>query len=360
MRNLAHFIFITAVLLPRTLPAAPLLAQTDLPGLVEKILPGVVNVSAVTMAAMEPIFGMEDFLRFWGIPQESRQTSLGSGFLIDKEGFIITNDHVVAHADEVLVTLLDKRSFRAKIIGKDRKMDLALLQIRDDKRKVPGNLDPVPWGDSEAVRIAESVFAVGNPFGLQHTVTLGIVSAKHRTIGQGPFDNFLQTDASINPGNSGGPLFNLKGEVVGINTVIYSRTGQSGGVGFAIPSNEAQRLIPDLKRYGRVPRPWLGILGEPMTPQLQHYYGLSTSRGVVVYNLVQAGPADRAGMRSGDIILSVGGTETDEPYAIERALARLKPTDTVVVKLHRGKRILELKIKLEELPRLDRIPRGII
>lgn len=339
--------------------AAPLLSSADLPGLVEKVMPGVVNISSITVV-QQRVYGWEDFLQQWGVPMERKQTSLGSGLIIDADGFILTNDHVVENASEVEVTLFDKRQFRAKIVGTDQKMDLALLQIRDTNRKVPEKLAPVPLGDSDAVRIAEPVFAVGNPFGLQHTVTLGIISAKNRTIGQGPFDNFLQTDASINPGNSGGPLFNLKGEVVGINTVIYSRTGQSGGVGFAIPSNEAKRLIPDFKRYGRVPRPWLGAFGERMTPALQRYYNLPTSNGVLVYNLVENGPADRAGVRQGDIIVAMDGTETTEPYAIERALAKHRPTDTVSVRIQRGARTLEIKIKLAELPRLERTPRGIL
>jgi serine protease Do len=332
---------------------------SDLPDLVDKVLPGVVNVSSTTVMNYT-VFGMNDFLNMWGVPQERKQTSLGSGFVIDKDGYILTNNHVVEHASEVMVTLLDKRVFRAKIIGRDPKMDLALLQVRDKDHKVPEHLEPVPLGDSEAVRIAESVFAVGNPFGLAHTVTLGIVSAKHRTIGQGPFDNFLQTDASINPGNSGGPLFNLKGEVIGINTMIYSRVGQSGGVGFAIPVNEAKLLIPDLKRYGRVPRPWLGVLADTVTPQLETYYNLPVSEGVVVYNLVESGPADRAGFRQGDIIVSVDGSSTKEPYDVERALAKKKPADRADFTIRRGAKKIDIHVKLEELPDREEIPRGII
>ncbi|MFL5812399.1 MAG: S1C family serine protease, partial [Bdellovibrionia bacterium] len=226
--------------------------------------------------------------------------------------------------------------------------------------KVPGNLSPIPMGDSDVVRIAETTFAVGNPFGLQHTVTSGIISAKNRTIGQGPFDDFIQTDASINPGNSGGPLFNSKGEVIGINTVIYSRTGQSGGLGFAIPINEAKRIIPDLQRYGRVPRPWLGILGERMTPQLQQYYQLGAAKGVLIYNLVDSGPADQAGMRQGDIVQSIQGAEISEPYDIERALAKLKPKETASVRVQRGRSHKDINIKLEELPRLENLPQGIM
>ena len=190
---------------PSLMIAAPP-TNADLPDLVENVLPGVVNISSTTVTNYQ-VYGMEDFLRYWGIPQEhqQKQTSLGTGFIIDQDGFILTNHHVVDHATEVLVTLLDKREFKARIVGKDPKMDLALLQIRDKEKHTPSSIKLVPLGDSDKLRIAESVFAVGNPFGLQHTVTTGIISAKNRTIGQGPFDNFLQTDASINPGNSGGP-----------------------------------------------------------------------------------------------------------------------------------------------------------
>src|SRR4051794_6030539 len=173
--------------------AAPILSS-ELPDLVEKVLPGVVNVSSTTIVNYR-VFGMDDFLRFWGIPQEHKQSSLGSGFIFDKDGLVLTNNHVVEQADEVMVILQDKRQFKARIIGKDPRMDLALLQIRDEHKKVPSDLRPVPLGNSDIVRIAEAVFAVGNPFGLQHTVTMGIISAKNRTIGIGPFDNFLQTDA---------------------------------------------------------------------------------------------------------------------------------------------------------------------
>jgi serine protease Do len=303
---------------------------------------------------------MDDFFLYWGIPQERKQTSLGSGFIIDQDGFILTNNHVVAGASEVMVTLFDKRQFRAKTIGTDEKMDLALLQIRDKEQKVPSDLKSVPLGDSDSVRIAESVLAVGNPFGLQNTVTRGIISAKNRTIGLGPFDNFLQTDASINPGNSGGPLFSLKGEVIGVTTAIRSNTGQSGGLGFAIPSNEAKKLIPDLKRYGRVPRPWLGILAERMTPQLEQYYGLPTSKGVLIYNIVESAPADRAGLQQGDILISIEGTSTFEPNDVERALAKFKPKDNVTLKVIRGRKSRDFNIRLDELPRLEHLPRGII
>ncbi len=332
----------------------------NLPDLVEKILPSVVNISSTTIYTTQ-VLGMDEFMRLWGIPQERKQTSLGSGLLIDSEGYILTNDHVVDQADEVAVTLLDKRQFTARIVGKDQKTDLALLQIQEKGKKTPPkDLKPVILGNSETVRIAESVFAVGNPFGLQHTVTLGIISAKNRTIGQGPFDNFLQTDASINPGNSGGPLFNLKGEVIGINTVIFSKTGQSGGLGFAIPVNEAKNSLPDLKKLGRVVRPWLGILGEKVTLPLARYYRLGSNKGVLIYNLVSEGPADLAGLQQGDILLSLAGTPTLEPNEAERILAKHKPDDKLSAQIQRGKKKLELILQLKELPRLEKLPAGMI
>lgn len=344
---------------PKKIPHINLEDCYSLPDMVERVSPGVVNVSSTSIINYQ-VYGMDEFLRFWGIPQERKQTSLGSGFIIDQEGFVITNQHVVKHASEVLVTLPDKRQYRAKIVGKDDKMDLALLQLRDKEQQIPKKLSFVPLGNSDQVRIAETVVAVGNPFGLQNTVTRGIVSAKNRTIGLGPFDNFLQTDASINPGNSGGPLFNVQGEVVGINTAIRSETGQSSGLGFAIPINEAKSLLPDLKRYGRVPRPWLGVLAERMTPQLQVYNQLGTSEGVLIFKLVESAPADQAGLQQGDILLSIDGTKTIEPNDVERVLANYKPKQTIKLKVLRGKKIRDFSVKLEELPKLENLPRGII
>jgi len=330
------------------------------PDLVENTLPCVVNISSSTVVNYS-ISGMEDFLQFWGIPMERRQTqtSLGSGLIIDTDGFVLTNNHVVDRASEVLVTLFDKRQFKAKIIGKDQKMDLALLQLRDG-RKVPVDLKPAPLGDSDKVRIAETVFAVGNPFGLQHTVTIGIISAKNRTIGQGPFDNFLQTDASINPGNSGGPLFNSRGEAIGINTVIYSRTGQSGGLGFAIPVNEAKKILADLKQFGRVPRPWIGVMSDRMTPQIAAHFGLASDKGVLVYNIIEDAPADIAGFQQGDIIIAVNTTLVTEPNEVERALSKFKPREKATLTILRGRKKMDIELKLGELPKFDKLPPGII
>lgn len=337
---------------------ASLSSYDVLPDMVERVSPGVVNISSTTVITTR--YWMDPFFRLQGIPQQMKQTSLGSGFIIDEEGYIITNNHVVDRASEVMVTLLDKRQFPARIIGKDEKMDVALIQIRDQNRRVPPHIKPVTLGDSSTVRIAETVVAVGNPLGLQNTVTRGIISAKNRTIGLGPFDNLLQTDASINPGNSGGPLFNVKGEVIGLNSAIESQTGQNIGIGFAIPINEVKSLIPDLKKYGRVPRPWVGFLGERMTPQLQNYYDLPSSKGVLIDNIVEDGPADRAGLQQGDILVSIDGKETLEPNDVEKILSKQKPTGKVTLKILRGPRLKEIQVQLQELPKLDNIPRGII
>lgn len=360
MKNSLSLLFVGLFLISPLAGAAPM-AGPELPDLVEKVMPGVVNISTITTMNYQ-VPGWEDFMQFWGIPEERKQTSLGSGFIIDKDGYILTNHHVVAQATEVQVTLKDKQNYRARIIGKDPKMDIALLQIRDDKKQVPPGLQSVILADSDRVRIGESVFAVGNPFGLQHTVTIGIISAKNRTIGVGPFDNFLQTDASINPGNSGGPLFNMKGEVIGINTLIFSRTMQSAGLGFAIPINEAKQILADLKRYGRVPRPWLGLLTERVTPAIQQYYNLPVSSGVVVYNLVQSAPGDDAGLQRGDIIIEADGQPIEDQNDLEKQLFKHKPNETVTVKFYRGKKILTQKIKLEEFPprAANQLPQGVL
>jgi serine protease Do len=338
---------------------AALPPPAELPDLVEKVLPSVVNISSTKIQRMT-VYGMDEFFRLWGVPQSQPQTSLGSGFILGKDGFVLTNNHVIEGADEVMVTLYNQKSYKTKLIGRDEKLDLALLRIRDPSGGVPGDLAPTTWGDSTKVRIAETIFAVGNPFGLRHTVTAGIISAKNRTIGIGPLDNFLQTDASINPGNSGGPLFNLKGEVIGVNTVIFSRTGQNAGLGFAIPANEAKAVLDDLKKYGRVPRPWLGIVGQAVTPGLAAHYDLPANQGVIVANLVEGGPAQDGGIRVGDIIVEVNGVDVKGNSDVERELYKKKPGDAVSAKVRRRGKSLDVKLKLAELPRLDRLPQGII
>ena len=253
----------------------------------------------------------EFFNRFFGQhPQRKfRQRSLGSGFIISKDGYILTNNHVVEDADEVKVTLSDEKSYDAKIIGMDKRTDLAVLKINVDH-----DLPIVALGDSSKLEVGDWVIAIGNPFGLERTVTAGIVSARGRVIGSGPYDDFIQTDASINPGNSGGPLFNLRGEVVGINAAIVAG-GQ--GIGFAIPVNMAKDLLPQLKS-GKVSRGWLGVQIQKVTPELAESFHLDSEKGALVADVVEDSPADRAGIKTGDIILSFNGREVDSMRKLPR------------------------------------------
>jgi serine protease Do len=344
------WMLVGTLLITRAALAAPV-PPSDLPDIVEKILPSVVNISSTTVVHQDPVWA-----HFWGMPPEQKSTSLGSGFLLDSDGFLFTNWHVINGAAEILITLHDKREYSARVVGRDSKLDLALLQIVEPStRRPPPNLVPARIGNSDLVRIAEPVIAIGNPFGLQHTVTMGIISAKNRTIGGGPYDNFLQTDAAVNPGNSGGPLLNLRGEVIGINTKIFSRTGQSGGLNFAIPIQEALKIVSDLKRFGQVPRPWLGVLTQQVTPGLARYYQLPRTEGVLVYNLFRNSPASRVGLQIGDIVLEAGKEKTKQSVDLERAIAGLKPNDKLPLKVQRGRKILSLTVPLEQSPNPERL-----
>lgn len=331
-----------------------------LPDLVDKIMPGVVNISTTTRSRAM-VYGLDEYFRFWGIPQERSSNSMGSGFIIDKDGYALTNNHVIEGADEIVASFQDKRTLVGRVVGRDEKLDLALLLLKDEKTgTTPANLTAIPLGDSDKVRIAETVFAVGNPFGNGHTVTVGIISARNRNVGQGPYDHFLQTDAAINPGNSGGPLFNLQGEVIGINTAIASRIGQSSGVGFAIPTEAVKDAIPLLKRYGRIPRPWLGAFFETVTPRLARIYGLKSDKGAIIVQLVESAPAIRSGLDRGDIIQNVGGTEITDLHDLDKALNKYKPGDQIDVKIAREKRTMNMKIKLKELPQIQDLPQGVL
>ncbi len=251
---------------------------------------------------------------FGGRPQrEFKQRSLGSGFIIDKDGFIVTNNHVVEGADKIKVILKDEREFDAEIKGRDPNTDLALIKIHPDN-----DLPVIQLGDSDALKVGEWVLAIGNPFGLEHTVTAGIISAKGRVIGSGPYDDFIQTDASINPGNSGGPLINMEGKVVGINTAIIAG-GQ--GIGFAIPVNLAKGIIDQLKTKGEVTRGWLGVGIQDLTKELKEYYGVKDGEGVLVTQVFPDDPAAKAGIQAKDIILEVNGHKVDSSRELSRMIA---------------------------------------
>ncbi|HWP64625.1 MAG TPA: DegQ family serine endoprotease [Candidatus Limnocylindria bacterium] len=318
----------------------PTVTLPDFRTLVERVSPAVVNISTKS-APTGPSFGgpgdpfsefFGPFERFFGPPHRPyRQRSLGSGFVIDEEGFILTNNHVVENADEILVKLSNGKELKAKVVGRDAKTDLALIEIDG------GNgLKTVPMGNSDELKVGDWVLAIGNPFGLDNTVTAGIVSAVGRKIDQGPYDNFIQTDAAINPGNSGGPLLNTRGEVVGINTAIFSRSGGNIGIGFAIPINLAMEIVPQLKTKGKVTRGWLGVMIQRITPELAESLGVEGTAGALVSEVVPDGPAAKAGLRQGDIIVEYDGTVVKDSTDLPHLVARTRVGSHVSVKVRRG------------------------
>jgi serine protease Do len=281
--------------------------------------------------------------QFFGpIPKALKVRSLGSGFLMDTQGFVVTNNHVVDGAKAIQVILLGHREFKATIKGRDPVSDLALIQIVDP----PPDLPFLKLGDSEAMRVGDWVMAVGNPFGLGHTVTQGIISAKGRVIGAGLYDKYLQTDALINPGNSGGPLLDLKGEVIGINTMIL-KTAQ--GIGFAIPSNIAKVIIPQLREKGKVIRGMIGILMEEITPELAKKLKLSSATGTLVVGVESGGPAARAGMRPGDIIINYNGQPIQQMEELSRLVTGTTPGTVVPVTVLRKGKEMKFQLKVAEL-----------
>ncbi len=271
-----------------------------------------------------------------------KERSLGSGFIISKDGYIVTNNHVIQDADEVKVKLRDGKDFLdAEVIGRDQETDLALLKIDPDDHALP----TLSFGDSDKAKVGQWVIAIGNPFGLDHTVTAGIISAKGRVIGSGPFDDFIQTDASINPGNSGGPLLNMDGEVVGINSAIIA-SGQ--GIGFAIPSNLAKRIIAQLKEEKTVHRGWLGLTYQPVDEQTAKALGLDEPRGALVNEVIADQPAAKAGLKAGDVILKVDDKEINEAGDLVKAVAALPPGRTISLTVWRDGKQKSMKATLGE------------
>ena len=292
-------------------------------------------------------FSMPNPFNMPGTPRAPRRTqSYGSGVIIDSKGLILTNHHVVAGRKNatITVTLSDQNEFEATIIGMDEKTDLALIQINAGY-----DLPTVPLGDSDTLEIGEGVLAIGNPFGLDRTVTSGIVSAKGRRIGAGPYDNFIQTDASINPGNSGGPLINHRGEVVGVNTAIYSRGGGNVGIGFAIPINLVKELLPQLQSDGRVTRGWLGVAFQKMTPLLAESLSVGESRGALVAEVLPDTPAAKAGFKSGDVIVEFDGTPIKESGDLPMIVARTPVGKEVGVKVVRDGKERTLTVSIGKL-----------
>lgn len=341
----------------------------DLPGsfadLVEKKGPAVVNVYTTKVIKGRPGFNlpfhndgqqeMPDFFKkFFDLPDEPQEMpeheqkaqSLGSGVIISADGYIVTNNHVVDDSEEIRVRCTNHEEYDAKIIGRDPKTDVALIKI------TPKNgLTYVGFGNSDTLRVGDWVVAVGNPFGLENTVTAGIVSGKGRSIGENPYENFIQTDASINMGNSGGPLFNVKGDLVGINTAIYSRTGGSIGLGFAIPANMVKNVVDQLKESGKVTRGWLGVMIQHVTAELAKEFGLERPYGALVGEVVKDSPADEAGVKQGDVIIAFMGKEINQMSELPAMVAQVKVgTKAELTILRKGvKKVLTVKIgKLDE------------
>ena len=327
--------------------------------LAERLSPSVVNISTATIVEGRPGFDMpqfppgspfeEFFEEFTDRGQARRAQSLGSGFIIDKSGYVVTNNHVIENADEITVSLADDTRFKAEIVGRDRKTDIAVLKF--DPEGV--ELSAVSFGDSDALRVGDWVLAIGNPFGLGGTVTAGIVSARGRDIGSGPYDDFIPTDASINRGNSGGPLFNLDGEVIGINTAIFSQTGGSVGIGFAISANLATNVVSQLREYGRTRRGWLGVFIQEVTPEIAESLGLEDANGALVSAVTEGGPADAAGIEAGDVIRQFDGKDIQRMRDLPRIVAETPVDKTVQVEIVRNGDLQIQEVTLGELEQAE-------
>ncbi len=328
---------------------------------VKKEKPAVVNISTTKVIhkkgpGLSPFSGPNDpfreffgddfFYRFFGgIPQKEYKTqSLGSGFIIDENGYILTNNHVVENAEEIIVKLSDEREFKAEIVGRDPKTDIALIKIENHD-----HLPVVNIGDSDKIQVGEWVLAIGNPFGVGQTVTAGIVSATGREIGSGPYDDFIQTDASINPGNSGGPLFNTRGEVIGINSAIYTPSGGNVGIGFSIPINMAKRIIPQLKEKGSVTRGWLGVSLQQITKELAESFKLPSAKGALVGSVVKDSPAEKAGIKRGDVIIEFDGKKINKMRSLPSIVAMTPVGKKVKIKVIREGKVKTLKVKIEKM-----------
>ena len=363
-----------ALILPPVSPAQARQVPDSFADLAARLLPAVVNISSSqTLTARNtppgggtgpemPMFPpgspFEQFFKDFlnrnrpGAPRgdqspapERRMQSLGSGFIVDPSGIVVTNNHVIEGADEITVTLQDNTSLKAKLIGKDESGDIAVLQVKPDK-----SLPSVQFGDSDQERVGDWVLAIGNPFGLGGTVTAGIVSARGRNIHQGPYDDFIQTDAAINRGNSGGPLFNMDGQVIGINTAIYSPSGGSIGIGFSIPANMAKNVVAQIRDFGHPRRGWLGVRIQQVTPDIAESLGLKEASGALVAGVNDGGPADQAKLRNGDIILKFNGQDVKDMHALPRIVADSEVGKQVPLTVWRDGKELTIQVTLAEKP----------
>jgi serine protease Do len=337
---------ISAPILPVQMP----LNTGTFAGVADVIKPAVININTVSRGSapgrtqFEEFFGEDFFRRFFGdAPERIPQRSLGSGVIVDPTGIAVTNAHVVEKATEIEVITLDGSKHKAKVIGMDKKTDLAVLRLDDGK----GTFKFARLGDSDRMQVGDWVLAVGSPFGLQSTVTAGIISAKARNINQGPFDDFLQTDAAINPGNSGGPLVNMQGEVIGINTAIVAG---GSGIGFAIPSNMARKIYTEIQAKGRVTRGWLGIAIQPLTAELARSFGAKDTKGVLIADVVPDSPAAKAGLKPGDILVEFDGKKVEAPADLLRTVGLAQPGQDAKMKVWREQGEKTVEVKVGEAP----------
>lgn len=358
----ATFVLIGMALTFLNAPFAKGAVPPDFSDLAEKLSPTVVNIYTTqtieVSSTPHQFFSPDDneipepFRRFFGIPetpgqspkQEMKRTSLGSGVIVTADGYILTNNHVVEDADEINVTLYSFEEYEAKIVGRDAKSDLALIKIEPKY-----DLQYVTFGDSEKLRVGEWVLAIGNPFGLQQTVTAGIVSAKARSINNQSYGNFIQTDASINPGNSGGPLFNLQGEMVGVNSAIFSRSGGNIGIGFAIPVNMAKKVFAQLKETGKVTRGWLGVMIQHVTPDLAENFGLERPIGALVGQVIPESPAEKAGIKAGDVIIEYNGKEISQMSMLPALVANTDVGDKAELVIIRDGKKQNITVEIGKL-----------
>jgi len=321
--------------------------------IVSAVSPTVVNISTTKVVRRDtgpffedPFFDLFNPFRDFRMPKKWKEQSLGSGVIVSPDGYIITNNHVVEKADEIKVTLLDKRSFKGRIVGADPKTDIAVVRI--DASSLP----TLKWGDSEKLQVGEFVLAIGNPYGLSHTVTMGIISAVGRAnVGIADYEDFIQTDAAINPGNSGGPLVNIKGELIGINTAIFSRTGGYQGIGFAVPSNMVRLVMDQLVQRGKIIRGWIGVTIQELTPELSQKFGLKKSNGALVSDIAKDSPAAKAGIIRGDVILEFNGKEVKDVSSLRNMVAQSKTGSEVSMKILRSGKEYTVKVIIVEMPR---------
>lgn len=313
--------------------------------------PAIVNISTTRMvkAQRHPFFDDPFFRRFFGDESQKQQkrkvANLGSGVIATSDGYILTNNHVIEGAEDILVKLSNNKEYKGKVVGTDKRTDLAVIQI-DEK-----NLSTIKWGDSDKLRVGEIVLAVGNPYGLNQTITMGIISALGRSgIGITDYEDFIQTDAAINPGNSGGALVNIKGELVGVNTAIFSTTGGYQGIGFAIPANMANSIMSSIINQGKVVRGWLGVHIQPLTPELVKQFNLQDDKGVLLSDVVEGGPAEKGELKKGDVIIEYDGKKVESPVHLRNMVASTVPGQSVNTRVIRDGKPLVLKLVIGELP----------